>query len=105
MDNILLVFLFAWLVYCIFKMGEHYAYIKIARGLQFLQKNMDKVNLDPSGSEGVLEVEKVNGHYYAYLEQAFVGQSASFDGLKDLIQTIIEKNPGRYSTLRIEMKE
>lgn len=105
MDDILLVVFFAWLAYCIFKLGENYAYIKIARGLQFLQKNLDQVKINPSGAEGVLEVEKVNGQYYAYLNQSFVGQCSSFDGLKDLIQKIIEKDPGRYATLRIEMKE
>ena len=105
MDDILLVILYACLYYIIFKLGENYAYLKIARGLQFLQENSDKVKINAEGVEGVLEVEKLNGQYYAYLDDAFVGQCSSFDGMKDLIQKVIDKDPNRYSTLRIKMKE
>lgn len=86
-------------------MGEHYAYLKIARGLQTMQENMGQIKGNEDGVEGVMEVEKLNGQYYAYLDDAFVGQCSDFSGVKELIQKVIEKNPTRYSTLRIKMKD
>jgi len=103
MDLLIQIVLWAILYYVIFKFGENYAYYKIARGLEQLKNNTGLIKSD--GTEGVMEVEKLNGQYYAYLDDAFVGQCSDFEGVKQLIQKAIDRDPGRYATLRIKMKE
>lgn len=89
--------------YVIFKLGEHYAYFKIARGLQNLK---DLAGTADSGrAVGITEIEKIGEQYYAYIDNNFVGQAASIDELKQLVRQVVEKNPGRYSSMMIKMKE
>jgi hypothetical protein len=103
MDTLLQIAFWAILYYVIFKFGENYAYYKIARGLEALKNSSELITSNVA--EGVMEVEKLNGQYYAYLDNAFVGQSSDFEGIKQLIQKVVDQDPGRYTTLRIKMKE
>lgn len=89
--------------YVIFKLGEHYAYFKIARGLKNLK---DHTNVfDTKTSDGIMEVEKIGEQYYAYVDNNFVGQGSSLDEIKNIVQKFVAKDPTRYATIRIKMKE
>ena len=102
--NLLLVFG----IYLVFKLGETYAYYKIARGIQNLK---DTVNLDEnklfsaSSTECIMVVEKINGLYYAYHGDKFVGQASNLEEIKTLAQTFIDKNPGRFTEIKVRVKE
>ena len=89
--------------YVIFKLGEHYAYFKIARGLQNLKNHADL--LGQSKVESTMEVEKIGEQYYAYHENNFVGQADSLDGIRALIEKFVTKNPGRFSGIRVQVKQ
>lgn len=89
--------------YVIFKLGEHYAYFKIARGIQNLKDHADALGTDRV--DGTMEVEKIGEQYYAYIDNNFVGQGANLEEVKNILQKIVAKNPGRYSSMRIKMRE
>lgn len=86
-----------------FKIGEHYAYFKIARGIQNLKDHADL--LDQVGAEGVMDVEKIDNQYYAYVDNNFVGQCSERDQVKSIVENLIKNNPGRYSKMHVRIKE
>lgn len=89
--------------YAIFKLGEHYAYFKIARGLKNLKDHADALNA--TRANGVMEVEKIGEQYYAYVDNKFIGQGSSLDEVKELVTTVVKNDPGRYTSMMIKMKE
>lgn len=89
--------------YFIFKLGEHYAYFKIARGLKNFKEHAKLLTVDRAN--GIMEVEKIGEQYYAYVDNTFVGQGNSLDEVKQIAQRVIEKNPERYAGIMVRMKE
>lgn len=95
-------------VYLVFKLGETYAYFKIAKGIQDLREHTDLIEnklIAPGSVEGIIEVEKINGLYYAYHNDNFVGQGSDLEEIKSIAQKIIDKNPGYFSEIKVKVKE
>lgn len=84
--------------YLIFKLGEHYAYFKIARGLQNLKEHAEEIGT--TQTVGTLQIEKIGDQYYAYINNNFVGQGTTVDEVKTIAQKTIEKDPGRYVSIK-----
>jgi len=84
--------------YVIFKLGEHYAYFKIARGLQNLKDHAEEIG--STQTVGTMQIEKIGDQYYAYINDNFVGQGPSIDEVKKIAQQTIEKDPTRYVSIK-----
>jgi hypothetical protein len=50
-------------------------------------------------------VEKINNQYYAYMNDDFVGQGSSLDEVQELVKNLVRKDPSRYSSLKVNLKD
>ena len=92
----------ALLFYIVFKLGEHFAYVKLSHGILKLkdraQESIEKI-------ESVLTVEKINNQYYAYMNNNFVGQGQTLDEVTQVITDSVRKNPSRYASVKVTLKD
>ena len=92
----------AFVLYSAFKLGEAFAYIKLTQGIVSLK---DRTTETIEKIEGVLTVEKINNQYYAYMNDDFVGQGSSLDEVQELVKNLVRKDPSRYSSLKVNLKD
>lgn len=96
------------IAWCIFKLGEHSAYFRIARGLVALKEIAEAEAKTETVEEarGVATIEKIGEQYYAYIGNDFVAQGESIDKVNEEIKSAIKKNPTKYiSALRAQSAE
>jgi hypothetical protein len=92
----------AFVLYVAFKLGEAFAYVKLTQGIVKLK---DRANETIEKIEGVLTVEKINNQYYAYMNDDFVGQGSSLDEVQELVTNLVRKDPLRYSSVKVTLKD
>ena len=98
--------LYAVLFYIIFKLGEHYAYLRIARGLTQLKNHVAQTQgavATPIHSTTL--IEKIGDQYYTYIDDSFIGQGSSIEDATNLVQETIIKNPNKFGIMKIVFKE
>jgi hypothetical protein len=100
--DILDIIINAFILYAAFKLGEAFAYIKLTKGILTLK---DRANETIEKIEGILTVEKINNQYYAYMNDSFVGQGATLDEVTELVKDSVRKDPSRYSSLKVTLKD
>ena len=91
----------AAIVYSAFKFGESWAYLKISLRLKSIQNLSD----DEEPRIGKLLVERINDQYYAYVDGTFVGQGTNLNDAYEILQNIIVREPGRFSSIKIQVIE
>jgi predicted RNase H-like HicB family nuclease len=82
-----------FVLWFVFKVGEHLAYFRIARGLAVLKQHVKETS---EMTKGIAKIEKIGDQYYAYIDDTFVAQGESVDKVREAIKTAIEKEPSRY---------
>lgn len=100
--DILDIIITFFVLYAMFKLGEAMAYIKLTQGIQTLKDRADK---SIEKIQGILTVEKINNQYYAYMNDNFVGQGSSMDEVTDLVKQLVLKDPARYSSFKVTLKD
>ena len=100
--DILDIIINVFVLYAAFKLGEAMAYLRVTRGVQALKENVDR---SIEKIEGILTVEKINNQYYAYMNNDFVGQGSSLDEVQELVKQLVLKNPNRYSSFKVRVKD
>lgn len=100
--DILDIIITFFVLYAMFKLGEAAAYIKLTQGIQTLKDRADK---SIEKIQGILTVEKINNQYYAYMNDNFVGQGSSMDEVTDLVKQLVLKDPTRYSSFKVTLKD
>lgn len=103
MDSIISFLLYGILFYVVFKLGEHTAYFRVARGLQRLKEHANQESADPKQSTTV--IEKIGDQYYTYIDDEFVGQGSTMDQVTTLVQDVIVKNPNKFGIMKVIVKE
>lgn len=84
---------YSFLFWLMFKMGEHYAYFRIARGITIIKQHAEQTM---DSFKGIATIEKIGEQYYAYIGNNFVAQGNSIDAVRKSVREIVSKNPGRY---------
>lgn len=100
--DILDIIITFFVLYAAFKLGEAIAYLKVTKGVQKLREHADK---SIEKIQGILTVEKINNQYYAYMNDNFVGQGSSIDEVTDLVKQLVLKDPTRYSSFKVTLKD
>jgi hypothetical protein len=100
--DILDFIIIAFAIYAAFRLGEAFAYVKLTQGLLTLKEHANEAI---EKIEGILTVEKINDQYYAYINSDFVGQGSTLDEIQDLVKNLVRKDPLRYSSLKVTLKD
>lgn len=88
-----------WLV---FRLGEGYAYYRIAQGIVTLKNFSEKQ--EQIRDQDSLIIEEIEGHYYAYVDGVFVGQGPTMDDAKKAIENELEKKSIKISGIKLVSK-
>lgn len=106
MELIINSLIYAFIAWCIFKLGEHMAYFRIARGLVALKEIAESKQETVEETRGIATIEKIGNKYYAYIGNNFVAQGDTIDQINEEIKSAIEKNPAKYiSALKAQSAE
>lgn len=100
--DILDIIINAFIFYAVFKLGESFAYIKLSQGILKLKDQADETI---EKIESVLTVEKINNQYYAYMNDDFVGQGRTLDEVTEIVKDLVRKNPSRYASVKVTLKD
>lgn len=94
MDFIIPTVLYLIIFWFIFRLGEYYAYFRIAKGLADLKEISSMVeDRDSKQITDRVTIEEIDGQYYAYINDTFVGQGASInDAKKHVEKELIKKH-------------
>lgn len=103
MDSIISLLLYGILFYVVFKLGEHTAYFRVARGLSQLKQQARADSGDAKHSTTV--IEKIGDQYYTYIDDEFIGQGSTMDQVTTLVQDVIVKNPNKFGVMKVVVKE
>lgn len=98
----------AILCYVVFKLGEYYSYYKISKKLVSLKDLHDiqkRMQAENTKTVSQVLVEKINGQYYGYLDNNFIGQGAKLEDVEQQLKEFIGKHPGQYHEFTVELKE
>jgi hypothetical protein len=90
------------LLYFAFKLGEAVAYVRVANSRQLIKDHDDNLL---EKKEGILIVEKINNQYYAYINNDFVAQGSTLEEVQRLVKELILRQPSRYSSFKIVLKD
>lgn len=94
--------------YVVFKLGEYHSYYRISKKLVSLKDLHDiqkRMQVEDNKTVSQVLVEKINGQYYGYLDNNFIGQGAKLEDVERQIKEFIGKNPDRYNEFTVELKE
>ena len=106
MELIIEALIYAFGAWCIFKLGENMAYLRIARGLVALKEIAESQPETVEEARGVATIEKIGEQYYAYIGNDFVAQGETIDKVNEAIKAAIKQNPNKYiSALRAQGAE
>ena len=100
--DILDFIIIAFALYAAYKLGEALAYVKLTQDIMTLKEHANKTI---KKIEGILTVEKINNQYYAYMNDDFVGQGSSLDEVQELVTNLVRKDPLRYSSVKVTLKD
>lgn len=105
MDFIISTVLYLMIFWLIFRLGEYYAYFKIAKGLANLKEISAMLQDQDSGKiEDKVTIEEIDGHYYAYINDIFVGQGATINDAKGYVEKEL-KRKHKISSLELVSRE
>jgi hypothetical protein len=93
MEQILSILFWAFCFWGFFKLGEHSAYYRIARGLVALKEHTKEIT---EITKGTAKIEKIGEQYYAYIGDVFVAQGETIEMVHDAVKNAIEKNPSKF---------
>lgn len=94
------LFVNAILFFLAFKMGQLSVYIKLgSKERTEISPKMENVRLP--NLRPIITIEEINGIYYAYDGNDFIGQGASPDELGSLIA---KRYPNKYTMAKIQFK-
>lgn len=93
MELILNTLFQAFLFWLAFKVGEHAAYFRIARGLHELKEHAKET---VEVTKGIAKIEKIGEQYYAYIDNNFVAQADTVEKVHEAIKLAIEREPSKY---------
>ncbi len=87
--------------YIAYKLGQMSVRIqmKVGRESSQIQRDLEKVRL--TGQRPTITVEEINGIYYAYDGNDFLGQGTSPD---ELGKTIADRFPNKYHLAKVTIK-
>jgi hypothetical protein len=91
-----------FVLWFVFKVGEHLAYFRIARGLAVLKQHVKETS---EMTKGIAKIEKIGDQYYTYIDDEFIGQGPTMTHATDLVQDAIVKNPNRFGVMKVVVKE
>ena len=97
--DILDFIIIAFALYAAYKLGEALAYVKLTQDIMTLKEHANKT------IKSILTVEKINNQYYAYMNDDFVGQGSSLDEVQELVTNLVRKDPLRYSSVKVTLKD
>lgn len=99
MELLINIAFYGFLFWCVFKMGEHMAYFRIARGLTRIKEHVDSLEQTSNSFKGIATIEKIGEQYYAYIGNNFVAQGPNIEQVRESVREIVGKNPGKFLTV------
>jgi hypothetical protein len=97
MEQILSTLFWAFCFWCVFKLGEHHAYYRVARGLVALKEQADAQTKELTEiTKSTAKIEKIGEQYYAYLGDMFVAQGETVEKASDEMVKAIQQNPSKF---------
>jgi hypothetical protein len=90
------------IIYLAFKVGVHIGRFKVWAEIAEINKKLS--NQIEETVTGQMTVEKINGQYYAYLNNDFIAQASTIEEMTDILEKFIVKNPKRYSSINVQVK-
>lgn len=102
--SFLIYFMVFWLV---FKLGEFYGYFRIARGLANIKEIAEMLEQKGDEHEQIKDkvtIEEIDGIYYAFINDHFVGQGSTIDDAKKYVEQELTKKY-KISSLELVSRE
>ena len=90
------------IIYFAFKAGLHIGRFKLWAEIAEINKRV--INQIEETVTGQMIVEKINGQYYAYLNNTFIAQAATIEEMSKILEQFIIKNPTRYTSINVQVK-
>jgi hypothetical protein len=90
------------IIYLAYKAGLHIGRFRLWSEIAEINKRV--INQIEETVTGQMTVEKINGQYYAYLNNTFIAQAATIEEMTKILEQFIIKNPIRYTSINVQVK-